>query len=53
VGGDELARFIDKDLREQVHAGVRGAGYTYVSLDLQGYRGGAMDEELDLPDKPA
>jgi uncharacterized protein len=52
VGSDELARLLDKDLREQVHAGVRGAGYTYVSLDLLGYRGGAMDEELDLPDKP-
>lgn len=52
VGSDEMARLLDRDLREQIHAAVRGAGYTYVSLDLQGYRGGAMDEELDLPDKP-
>lgn len=52
LGKDEMARLLDRDLREQVHAGVKGAGYTYVSLDLLGYRGGAMDEELDLPDKP-
>jgi len=52
VASDEMGRLLDKDLREQIHAGVKGAGYTYVSLDLQGYRGGAMDEELDLPDKP-
>ena len=53
VGSDEIKRLLDKNLREQIHAGVKGAGYTYVSLDLIGYRGGAMDEELDIPDRPA
>lgn len=33
-------------LREQVVQMVKEAGFTYVALDLQGYRTGAMNEEL-------
>jgi pyridinium-3,5-biscarboxylic acid mononucleotide sulfurtransferase len=32
----------------EIAALVRGAGYRYVSLDLDGFRSGSMDEGLDL-----
>jgi pyridinium-3,5-biscarboxylic acid mononucleotide sulfurtransferase len=40
----ELPRMIDPALRGRVLAFFRGAGFTYVSLDLQGYRTGSMNE---------
>jgi uncharacterized protein len=33
-------------LREPLARALRGAGYAYVTLDLQGYRSGAMNETL-------
>lgn len=33
-------------LRESLSQALRGAGYAYVTLDLQGYRSGAMNETL-------
>lgn len=33
-------------LRESLAKALRGAGYAYVTLDLQGYRSGAMNETL-------
>lgn len=41
---EELVRAATID-REQIVRGVRAAGYTYVSLDLVGYRTGAMNED--------
>jgi uncharacterized protein len=32
--------------RKQVYAALKGIGYTYVALDLLGYRTGAMNETL-------
>ncbi len=40
----ELARAVD--LREELTAGIRRAGYTYVALDLAGFRSGSMNEVL-------
>jgi pyridinium-3,5-biscarboxylic acid mononucleotide sulfurtransferase len=42
----ELPRLLEAELRERVTEGVRAAGYTYVTVDLQGYRTGAMNEAL-------
>ena len=42
---EELARAVLED-REEIVRGVREAGYTYVSLDLAGYRTGSMNEVL-------
>jgi pyridinium-3,5-biscarboxylic acid mononucleotide sulfurtransferase len=42
----ELPRLLEAELREQVTEGVRAAGYTYVTVDLRGYRTGAMNEAL-------
>ncbi len=46
VGRDELGRFAEPDLRRKVVAGLRDAGYRYVSLDLEGYRTGSLNETL-------
>ena len=46
VSQDELPRLLDGALREQVVAEVRTAGYLYVTLDLQGYRTGSLNESL-------
>jgi uncharacterized protein len=46
LGPDEFARAVG-DLRDEVVRRVKEAGYTYVALDLQGYRTGAMNEALD------
>ena len=40
----ELPRMLELDLRSRVLSFFRAAGFTYVSLDLQGYRSGSMNE---------
>src|SRR5262249_8181727 len=41
---DEFARALE--LREVLAAAIRAAGYTFVALDLRGYRSGSMNEAL-------
>lgn len=43
----EFERLVGGDLRGRVVAALKAAGYRYVSLDLQGYRTGAMNEVLE------
>jgi uncharacterized protein len=45
LGPDEFLRVVN-GLRDEVLRRVKGSGYTYVALDLQGYRTGAMNETL-------
>jgi len=40
----ELPRLLDPALRKKTLDFFRAAGFTYVSLDLQGYRSGSMNE---------
>jgi uncharacterized protein len=42
----DFARLLDPELRAVVVAGVRAAGYPYVTLDLLGYRTGSLNETL-------
>jgi len=42
----EMGRFFEAELRHQVVARLKLIGYTYVTLDLQGYRSGSMNEVL-------
>ena len=44
VAPEEIPRFLDATLREEVVAAFKAAGFTYVALDLQGYRSGSMNE---------
>ncbi len=43
---DEMARLMGGPLREAVIKRLKGIGYTYVTLDLQGFRSGSMNEVL-------
>jgi uncharacterized protein len=44
LGVDELARAIEQ--REAIVAAVRAAGYRYVTLDLEGFRSGNLNQSL-------
>jgi uncharacterized protein len=44
IGPDEIERCLDGAVREQLTRDVKAAGYTYVTLDLDGYRTGSMHE---------
>ncbi|MGK2907617.1 MAG: ATP-dependent sacrificial sulfur transferase LarE [Desulfuromonadales bacterium] len=48
VALDELSRIIDDKMRVQLLAEFKSAGFTYVALDLQGYRTGSMNEGAAL-----
>jgi len=40
---EEIPRLLDDLLREEIVAAVKGAGFRYVALDLEGYRTGSMN----------
>jgi uncharacterized protein len=42
----EIAKFLDPTLREQLYRDVKALGFTYVTLDLGGYQTGSMNETL-------
>lgn len=44
VGMDELPRLVDPQIRTRVESGLKRAGYTYVTVDLAGYRSGSMHD---------
>ncbi len=44
VERSELPRLIEEEISQQVTAGLRNIGYLYVTVDLQGYRTGSMNE---------
>ncbi len=46
VEPSEINCFLDEKLRAQAVHYLKEAGFTYVTLDLQGYRTGAMNESL-------
>lgn len=46
VGEEAVARLATPELRERVVEALRALGYTYVTLDLAGYRTGSLNEFL-------
>ncbi len=46
VSPAEIPNFLNGTIREQIVAGLKEAGFKYVSLDLEGYRSGSMNEVL-------
>ena len=46
VAPDEIEKFLDPEFRQDVVTEFKAAGFTYVSLDLQGYRTGSMNEVM-------
>ena len=47
VAPDEMEKFALPDIRETVHSGIKSSGILYVTLDLQGYRTGSMNETIE------
>lgn len=46
VASEEIHRFLDGETRKAVVQRFKGIGFSFVSLDLQGYRKGSMNEPL-------
>jgi uncharacterized protein len=43
---EEMGRLMERSLRESVVKRLKEMGYNYVTLDLQGFRSGSMNEVL-------
>jgi uncharacterized protein len=48
VARSEMARALDPEINNQLVSAIKALGYQYVSLDLQGYRLGSLNEALRL-----
>ena len=48
IARDEMARALDPAVNATLTSALKGLGYQYVSLDLQGYRLGSLNEALRL-----
>ncbi|MBK6683631.1 MAG: ATP-dependent sacrificial sulfur transferase LarE [Deltaproteobacteria bacterium] len=46
LGEDELSRLMDPTVRSQVVAAGRAAGFRFVTVDLEGFRSGRLNEGL-------
>ena len=44
---EEFERLIEFDMRNEIVSKLKSYGFTYVSMDLSGYRTGSMNEVLD------
>jgi pyridinium-3,5-biscarboxylic acid mononucleotide sulfurtransferase len=51
VGPEELSRLLDDAVRSRIVSRFKNLGFTYVTLDLQGYRTGSMNEVLSPEEK--
>jgi uncharacterized protein len=47
VGAEEIDLMLNPEKRESISATLKSFGYKFVSLDLEGYRSGSMDEILN------
>lgn len=52
LGPDEMNRIMRGDLRDRLIQFAKSQGFTYITLDLQGYRTGSMNEPLEIPQNP-
>lgn len=48
----DIARLVDDEIAQQVIARMKEAGFTYVTIDLEGFRSGSMNEVLKTERKP-
>jgi pyridinium-3,5-biscarboxylic acid mononucleotide sulfurtransferase len=51
IGPKEIHRLFDNALREHIVAKLKELGFVYVTLDLQGFRSGSMNEVLTEVEK--
>jgi len=48
IGRDELARALEPEIRDRLVSELKAIGYQHVTIDLQGYRTGSLNEGLRL-----
>ncbi len=48
IGRDEMRRALDPDVRDRIVRELRAIGYQHVTIDLQGYRMGSLNEGVRL-----
>jgi pyridinium-3,5-biscarboxylic acid mononucleotide sulfurtransferase len=48
IGRDELARALEPEVRDRIVRALREIGYEHVTIDLQGYRMGSLNEGVLL-----
>jgi uncharacterized protein len=46
IASDEMARALAPDMAAAISSHLKSAGFTYVALDLEGYRQGSLNEGL-------
>jgi uncharacterized protein len=46
VSPDEMARALNPEVAAAIASALKAAGFTYVALDLEGYRQGSLNEAL-------
>jgi uncharacterized protein len=49
----ELPRALDADMARRISAAIRPLGFRFVSLDLDGYRTGSLNEVLQIRSEPS
>lgn len=50
VSEEERSRFFDSSLMDKIVDMLKQYGFSYVTLDLQGYRTGSLNEVIKMPD---
>jgi uncharacterized protein len=48
IDPEELPRALDKDMADRIVRAIKPLGFRYVSLDLEGYRMGSLNEVLQI-----
>ena len=43
---EEIGRLLEPETRAQINAAYKAVGFSYVAVDLAGYRSGSMNEEF-------
>ncbi len=51
IGNEEMQRFFNDEIRDIVVTKFKELGFTYITLDLQGFRSGSMNEVLTAETK--
>ena len=48
IAPEELARGFDPEISRKISEGVKSAGFSFVTLDLEGYRQGSLNSLLKI-----
>jgi uncharacterized protein len=52
IAPDELSRALDPEMARAIAAAIKPLGFQWVSLDLEGYRTGSLNEVLQISSEP-